>query len=99
MHQLGHGRGVAVGFYEAELADNRRRQTDPARAADYRSTRPKVERKLAHLMRRRHGGRKARVRGKPKVTADFNLLVAAANLARLAVLGLHWNRTTGWAPA
>jgi hypothetical protein len=94
-----HGRGVAVGFYEAELADNRRRQTDPDRAADYRSTRPKVERKLAHLMRRRHGGRKARVRGKPKVTADFNLLVAAANLARLAVLGLHWNRTTGWAPA
>lgn len=94
-----HGRGVAVGFYEAELADNRRRQSDPARAADYRSTRPKVERKLGHLMRRRHGGRKARVRGKAKVTADFNLLVAAANLARLAVLGLHWNRTTGWAPA
>jgi hypothetical protein len=39
------------------------------------------------------------VRGKAKVTADFNLLVAAANLARLAVLGLHWNHTTGWAPA
>ena len=94
-----HGRGVAVGFYESELADNRRRQTNPDRAADYRSTRPKVERKLAHLMRRRHGGRKARVRGKPKVTADFNLLVAAANVARLAVLGLHWNRTTGWAAA
>jgi hypothetical protein len=94
-----HGRGVAVGLYEAELADNRRRQTNPARAADYRSTRPKVERKLAHLMRRRHGGRKARMRGKAKVTADFNLLVAAANVARLAVLGLHWNRTTRWATA
>lgn len=94
-----NGRGVAVGFYESELSENRRRQTEPARAADYRATRPKVERKLGHLMRKRHGGRKARVRGKPKVTADFNLLVAAANLARLAVLGLHWNHTTGWATA
>jgi hypothetical protein len=39
-------------------------------------------------MRRRHGGRRARVRGRPKVDADFNLLAAATNLARLAVLGL-----------
>jgi Transposase DDE domain len=38
-------------------------------------------------MRRRHGGRRARVRGKPKVSADFALLTAAVNLARLAVLG------------
>jgi hypothetical protein len=94
-----HGRGVAVGFYESELATNRTRQAEPARAADYRATRPKVERKLGHLMRKRHGGRKARVRGKPKVTADFNLLAAAANLARLAVLGLRWNNATGWAAA
>jgi hypothetical protein len=92
-----NGRGVAVGFYEAELQENRARQTEPARAADYRATRPKVERKLGHLMRRRHGGRRARVRGKQKVRADFNLLVAAANLARLAVLGLRWNHASGWA--
>ena len=39
-------------------------------------------------MRRKHGGRRARVRGKAKVDADFNLLAAAANIARLAVLGL-----------
>ena len=38
-------------------------------------------------MRRRHGGRRARVRGKPKVAADFSLLAAAVNLARLGVLG------------
>jgi hypothetical protein len=94
-----NGRGVAVGFYESELATNRARQNEPARAADYRANRPKVERKLGHLMRKRHGGRNARMRGKPKVTADFNLLVAAANLARLAVLGLRWNRATGWAAA
>ena len=36
---------------------------DPDWDADYRATRPKVERKLGHLMRRRHGGRRARVRG------------------------------------
>jgi hypothetical protein len=47
-------------------------------------------------MRRKHGGRRARVRGKDKVDADFNLLAAAINVARLTVLGL---RSTGteWA--
>ncbi len=39
-------------------------------------------------MRRRHGGRRARVRGQARVTADFALLAAAVNLARLGVLGL-----------
>ena len=90
------GRAVTISLYESELAGNRARQAEPARAGDYRQTRPKVERKLGHLMRRRHGGRRARVRGKSKVTADFNLLVAAANLARLARLGLCWQPTTGW---
>jgi hypothetical protein len=47
-------------------------------------------------MRRRHGGRRARVRGKPKVAADFALLAAAVNLARLAVLGLA-SQHGGWA--
>ncbi|MHB8621157.1 MAG: transposase [Chloroflexota bacterium] len=82
------GRTVHVGPHEALLAAARTEQADPAWRADYRATRPKVERKLAHLMRRRHGGRRARVRGQPKVAADFALLAAAMNLARLAVLGL-----------
>ena len=69
---------------------------DPAWKADYRANRPKVERRIAHLMRRRHGGRRARVRGRPKVAADFSLLAAAVNLARLAVLGL-FRHGTGWA--
>lgn len=90
------GRKIRVGAHEAALARARARQTDPAWGNDYRATRPKVERKLGHLMRRRHGGRRARVRGKPKVDADFNLLAAAANLARLAVLGLR-STPTGWA--
>lgn len=90
------GRTIRVGEFEAALARARQRQADPGWQADYRANRPKVERKLAHLMRRRHGGRRARVRGRPRVDADFNLLAAAANIARLATLALH-STTTGWA--
>ncbi|MGH9110914.1 MAG: transposase, partial [Acidimicrobiales bacterium] len=92
------GRTIRVGRYEHRLAHARRQQQDPDWANDYRATRPKVERKLGHMMRRKHGGRRARVRGTPKVDADFNLLAAAQNLARLAVLGLR-STTTGWAVA
>jgi IS5 family transposase len=90
------GRTIRVTVFEAALARARQRQTDPQWQGDYRANRPKVERKLAHLMRRRHGGRRARVRGRPKVDADFNLLAAATNLARLAALGLR-STPTGWA--
>jgi len=83
-----HGRSIYVGPYEAQLARARQRQQDPAWKSGYKATRPKVERKISHLMRRKHGGRRARVRGKPKVGADFNLLAAAVNLARLAALGV-----------
>jgi hypothetical protein len=93
------GRTISVGPHEAALARARARQADPDWQADYRATRPKIERKLAHLMRRKHGGRRARVRGTPKVDADFRLLAAAANLARLAALGLRFTPTTGWATA
>jgi hypothetical protein len=89
------GRTIHVGIHEAVLARARDRQTEPSWQADYQATRPKVERKIAHLMRRQHGGRRARVRGKPKVAADFNLLAAAVNLARLATLGLT-STPTGW---
>jgi hypothetical protein len=90
------GRSIRVNVFEAALARARQRQTNPDWQADYRANRPKVERKLAHLMRRRHGGRRARMRGRPKIDADFNLLAAAANLARLAALGLR-STPTGWA--
>jgi hypothetical protein len=93
------GRTITITAYEAELAAARTRQADPDRAAGYRATRPKVERKLAHLVRRRHGGRRVRVRGLAKVAADFSLLAAAVNLARLGVLGLHWTPSDGWAAA
>ena len=94
--QAAGGRTIRVGIHEAALARARERQKSTAWRDDYRATRPKVERKLGHLMRRRHGGRRARVRGIHNVDADFNLLAAAANIARLAVLGLR-STPTGWA--
>ena len=83
-----YGRTITIGRYETQLAAARERQASPAWRAGYQATRPKVERKIGHLMRRRHGGRRARVRGQAKVAADFSLLAAAVNLARLAVPGL-----------
>jgi len=91
------GRTIYIGPYEQQLARARARQADPAWKTDYTQTRPKVERKIGHLMRRKHGGRRARMRGQDKVDADFSLLAAATNLARLAVLGLT-NSAGAWAP-
>jgi hypothetical protein len=92
------GRTISVGRHEQHLADARTAQKDPAWRDDYRATRPKVERKLGHLMRRKHGGRRARMRGQVRIDADFNLLAAAHNLSRLAVLGIR-STTGGWATA
>ena len=89
------GRQITIGRHEAHLAAARTRQQDPAWKADYRATRPKIERKIAHLMRRRHGGRRARMRGRLRIAADFTLLAAAVNLARLATLGLT-HTPQGW---
>lgn len=80
------GRVVSIGPHEALLQQARTRQKDQEWKDDYRATRPKVERKLAHMLRRRHGGRHARVRGKERVDQDFKLLGAAINVARLAIL-------------
>ncbi|CAN5679361.1 hypothetical protein BH09ACT7_BH09ACT7_61170 [soil metagenome] len=90
------GRTISISAYEAELVRARTAQADPAWVAEYRATRPKVERKIGHLMRRRHGGRRARVRGTTKVAADFSLLAAAVNLARLGALGAHRVTGQGW---
>jgi hypothetical protein len=92
------GRVITIGHHEARLTAARTAQTDPGWQADYRAVRPKVERKIAHLMRRRHGGRRARMRGTDKIAADFQLLAAATNLARLAILGLT-HQPTGWTTA
>ena len=92
------GRTIRIGPHEPALNRARQRQAQESWQADYRATRPKVERKIGQLMRRKHGGRRARVRGRDKVDADFRLLAAAVNLARLAVLGVR-STATGWATA
>lgn len=84
------GRAIRINRFEGALARARARQADPEWRADYRAIRPKVERKVAHVVRRRHGGRRARVRGRSRVEADFKLLAAAVNCARLAVMGVLW---------
>jgi hypothetical protein len=94
-----NGRVIAIGPYEEQLARGRARSKDPDWLGAYRATRPKVERKIAHLMRRRHGGRRARVRGRDKIAADFSLLAAAANIARLGVLGIVSTAGGNWAIA
>ncbi len=93
------GRTVKISRYEPALAEAREQQTHPHWKADYRAVRPKVERKLGHLTRRYHGGRRARVRGRPKVDADFNLLAAAHNLNRFAALNVRYDNSTGWTTA
>jgi len=90
--QAAAGRSISVGIHEATLARHRQRQQNPHWRDDYRATRHKVERK-SHLIRHHHGGRRARMRGNTTIDADFNLLAAAANLARLAVR----STPTGWA--
>ena len=85
-----NGRTIRVNPHEATLQRFRHLQADPIWRAHYNATRPKVERKIAHLMFRRHGGRRSRVRGCLRVGDDFALLSAAINLRRLAVLGLRY---------
>ncbi|WP_298343539.1 IS1182 family transposase [Ferrimicrobium sp.] len=90
------GRTISINSHEAALTRARNSQRDPVWHDDYRATRPKVERKFAHLMRRKHGGRRARVRGLLRVGNDFSLLAGAANLARMAKLQARSNPCGGW---
>jgi hypothetical protein len=90
------GRSIAVHPREATLQAARTAQNDPAWQAAYRANRPTVERKIAHFVRRRWGGRNARCRGKTRILTDVLARAAILNLARLATLGLH-HPPTGWA--
>ena len=82
------GRQINVHRKHDVLRKARDRQRSAGWKNGYRATRPKVERKLAHMVRRKHGGRRARVRGSERVGHDFALLAASINLARLAQLGV-----------
>ncbi|MBM4319449.1 MAG: IS1182 family transposase, partial [Deltaproteobacteria bacterium] len=89
------GRAITIHPHEETLQRARERQRDPARKTKYKTTRPKIERKIGQMMRRRHGGRRARVRGQVRVAHDFAWLAAATNLQRFAALRVRSSRT-GW---
>ncbi len=74
------GRTITISAHEELIQAQRERCADPAFAADYRATRPKVERKLAHLVRRRHGGRR------PECEAS----------AKSALISTCWPRLRTW---
>jgi hypothetical protein len=94
------GRSVTIHPKEEVLQRAKAAQADPERQHAYRSTRPKVERKIANFVRVSWGGRKARTRGRQRVTTDAETRAAAVNWARLATLGTfftdgHWTVATG----
>jgi hypothetical protein len=83
------GRSIRLHPKHETIDRHRKRQRDDAWKTQYRKVRPRVERKIGHMMRRKHGGRRARVRGLERVRQDFALLAASINLARLAALGIR----------
>ena len=83
------GRTIRLHPKHETLDRHRKIQRHEAWKVHYRKVRPRVERKIAHLMRTKHGGRRARMRGRARVQQDFALLAASINLARLAALGVR----------
>jgi IS5 family transposase len=82
------GRTVTIHAREDILQAHKAAQADPDWQDAYTGTRPKVERKIAHFVRRSWGGRKARVRGKTRIATDADTRAAALNWSRLATLGV-----------
>ncbi len=83
------GRSVTIHRREDLLQAHKAAQVDPAWQASYTGTRPKVERKVAHFVRRAWGGRRARVRGIVRIATDADTRAAAINWARLSTLGVR----------
>ena len=82
------GRTVTIHAREDLLQSHKAAQATPEWREAYTGTRPKVERKIAHFVRRAWGGRKARVRGRLRIATDADTRAAAINWSRLSVLGL-----------
>jgi len=85
------GRTVTVHRNEEVLQRHKVAQQAPEWQQADKATRPKVEPKIGHFVRKPWGGRKARARGLGRVLTDIVTRAAAVNLARLAVLGFHWD--------
>ena len=82
------GRKLVLGPHHALQRAHRARAATPEHLETYRRHRPMVERSLAWLTR---GNRRVRYRGVTKNDTWLHLRVAAINLRRLLVLGLHHN--------
>jgi len=90
------GRTISIHPREAVLQRAKRLQATPEWQDAYRQIRPRVERKIAHFVRAAWGGRRARTRGRERVTADAVTRAAAVNWSRLATLGVAFT-DGGWA--
>ncbi|MPZ68409.1 MAG: transposase [Actinobacteria bacterium] len=91
------GRSITIGPHESLLADARAFQRTAEFKAIYNSKRPTVERVIYRIVR--NGGRKARYRGRVKVSEQLRTKASAENLARMLRLGLAWTAETGWSVA
>ena len=80
----GHGRKVIKNDYAAEYRAARELAQTPA-YAQVRQEHPKVERKLAEIMRF-HGGRRTRYRGRWRVAIQYLLTAMVVNLKRMVKL-------------
>ena len=87
-----NGRKLVLGPHHRLQRDHRARAATADHLETYRGHRPMVERSLAWLTR---GHRRVPYRGVAKNNAWLHLRVAAINLRRLLVLGLHHHHGTG----
>jgi transposase len=79
-----HGRTVSINDYQAEYEAARQLAQTEA-YAQVRTQHPKVERKLAEIVRY-HGGRRARYRGQRRVKIQYLLTGVAINIKRMVRL-------------
>lgn len=79
-----YGRAVSKTDYQSEHDRARQKTTTPQYAA-VRREHPKIERKLGEVMNR-HGGRRARYRGRAKVLIQQLMACTATNVKRLVGL-------------
>ena len=79
-----HGRTVTKNAYQPEY-DRLRLRAQTERYQKVRRKHPKVERKLSEIVRR-HGGRRARYRGRSRVTIQYLLLGLVVNIKHIVKL-------------
>lgn len=79
-----HGRSVTCNDYQAEYDAARQLAQTPA-YAQVRKEHPKIERKLAEIVRY-HGGRRARYRGRARVKIQYLMTGLVVNIKRLVHL-------------